>query len=90
MELWLAQIKLIDLELAPSDLGLAPTQKKIIDLRLAPLHRNKVRFRVRVRARFGLGLETLPPEPPQSAPNESSYTTKNFPSAKDKQVNFIQ
>ena len=34
--------KLIDLELPPSDLGLAPSQK-IIDLRLAPLHRIRVR-----------------------------------------------
>ena len=54
--------------------------KKIIDLRLAPSH----------RIRLGLGLETAPPESPQFAPNELSYTTKNVPSFKDKQVTFIQ
>ena len=48
LKLLLTLKQLIDLELTPSYLGLVSSQK-VIDLRLSPLHKIRVRARVRVR-----------------------------------------
>ena len=77
LKLQLALSHKIDLELTPSYSGLASSQK-VIDLRLTPLHKIRVRVRVQKFPNFENSATRDVIAPPKSSPNGPSYTTQAY------------